>query len=104
MDNPVTEVLAWGATMAHQDKTTGEGMAMALLQFAGDQLAIIESAWIEKGSMQLWHEFVGSGGCIATDSSWVPVRGYVEYPVGCMVEKSDNDTVWVCPVPEQTRA
>lgn len=103
-DNRVTEVLAWGATMAHKDKTTGEDMAVALLQFAGGQLAIVESAWIEKGGMQLRHEFVGSGGRITTDSSRAPVWGYVEHPVGYMVEKAENDTGWVYPVPEETRA
>ena len=43
-DNKVTEVLAWGATMVHQDKTTGEDTAVALLKFAGGQMATIESS------------------------------------------------------------
>ena len=47
-DNKVTEVLAWGATMVHGDKTTGEDTAVALLKFAGGQMATIESSWIEK--------------------------------------------------------
>lgn len=102
--NPVTEVLAWGATMVHGDKTTGEDTAVALLKFSAGQLAIIESAWIEKGGMQLRHEFVGTAGRIVTDSSVGPVWGYVENPVGYMVEKADNETGWVYPVPEETRA
>lgn len=103
-DNPVTEVFAWGATMVHTDKTTGEDTAVALLKFAGGQLAIIESAWTEKGGMQLRHEFVGTGGRLVTDTSVTPVWGFLSNPTGYLVEKADADTGWVYPVPEETRA
>ena len=88
-DNKVTEVLAWGATMAHKDKTTGEDAAVALMKFAGGQMATIESSWIERGGMQLRHEFVGSAGRLVTDSSVGPVWGFIENPVGYTVEKAD---------------
>ncbi len=103
-DNPVIEVMAWGSTMVHGDKTTGEDAAIALLKFAGGELATIESSWIEKGGMQLRHELVGSEGRIVTDSSVGPVWGFVGKPVGYTVEKADAETGWVYPVPEETRA
>jgi predicted dehydrogenase len=103
-DNPVVEVMAWGATLVHGDKTTGEDTAVAWLRFAGGQLATIESSWIEKGGMSLRHEFIGSGGRIVTDTSQTPVYGFITSPVGYLVEKSDADTGWVYPVPEETRA
>ncbi len=103
-DNPIVEVFAWGATLAHADKTTGEDTAVALLKFAGGQLATIESSWIEKGGMQLRHELVGSNGRIVTDTSVSPVWGFIERPVGYLVEKADADTGWVYPVPEEARA
>lgn len=103
-DNPVVEVMAWGATLVHGDKTTGEDSAVALLQFEGGQLATIESSWIERGGMALRHEFVGSGGRIITDTSQTPVWGFIEKPIGYLVEKADADTGWVYPVPEETRA
>ncbi|HEV2515739.1 MAG TPA: Gfo/Idh/MocA family oxidoreductase [Devosia sp.] len=103
-DNKVTEVMAWGSTMAHKDKTTGEDAAIALLKFEGGQLATIESSWIERGGMQLRHELVGSAGRIVTDSSVGPVWGFIENPVGYTVEKADAETGWVYPVPEETRA
>ena len=96
--------MAWGATLVHGDKTTGEDTAIALLKFAGGQLATIESSWIEKGGMQLRHEFVGSAGRLVTDTSVGPVWGFIEKPVGYLVEKSDAETGWVYPVPEETRA
>jgi predicted dehydrogenase len=103
-DNPVTEVFAWGSTMVHSDKTTGEDTAVALLKFAGGQLAQIESSWIEKGGMQLRHELVGTAGRIVTDTSQTPVWGFIENPAGYLVEKADADTGWVYPVPEEARA
>jgi predicted dehydrogenase len=103
-DNPVTEVFSWGATLVHSDKTTGEDSAIALLKFAGGQMATIESSWIEKGGMQLRHEFVGSAGRIVTDTSSTPVWGFIEKPAGYLVEKADADTGWVYPVPEEARA
>ncbi len=103
-DNKVTEVMAWGATMAHKDKTTGEDASVALLKFAGGQMATIESSWIERGGMQLRHEFVGSTGRIVTDSSVGPVWGFVGNSVGYTVEKANSETGWVYPVPEETRA
>ncbi|MET0813332.1 MAG: Gfo/Idh/MocA family oxidoreductase [Microbacterium sp.] len=103
-DNLVTEVFAWGATMVHSDKTTGEDNAVALVKFAGGQLATIESSWVEKGGMQLRHELVGTAGRLVTDTSVTPVWGFIEKPVGYLVEKSDAETGWVYPVPEETRA
>jgi predicted dehydrogenase len=103
-ENPVTEVFAWGATMVHRDKTSGEDTAVALLKFAGGQLATIESSWIEKGGMALRHEFVGTAGRIVTDTSNTPVWGFIENPAGYLVEKADAETGWVYPVPEEARA
>jgi predicted dehydrogenase len=103
-DNRVTEVFAWGATLAHGDKTTGEDSAVALLKFERGQLATVESSWIEKGGMQLRHEFVGTAGRLVTDTSATPVWGFIEKPAGYLVEKADAETGWVFPVPEEARA
>jgi predicted dehydrogenase len=103
-DNRITEVFAWGATMAHADKTTGEDSAIALLKFERGQLATVESSWIEKGGMQLRHELVGTAGRLVTDTSATPVWGFIQNPAGYLVEKADAETGWVFPVPEEARA
>lgn len=103
-DNPIVEVFAWGATLVHGDRTNGEDTAVALLQFAGGQLATVEASWAEKGGMQLRHELVGTHGRLVTDSSSTPVWGFIENPAGYLVEKADHDTGWVYPVPEESRA
>lgn len=102
--NRVVDVFAWGATLVHGDKTTGEDSAVALLRFAGGELAIVESSWIEKGGMQLRHEITGSAGRLVTDTAVTPVWGFITEPVGYLVEKADAATGWVYPVPEETRA
>jgi predicted dehydrogenase len=103
-DNPITQAFAWGATLVHGDRTTGEDSAVALLRFAGGQLATVESSWVEKGGMQLRHEFVGTAGRLVTDTASTPVWGFIENPAGYLVEKADAQTGWVFPVPEETRA
>ncbi|HEX9353096.1 MAG TPA: Gfo/Idh/MocA family oxidoreductase [Streptosporangiaceae bacterium] len=103
-DNRIVEAFAWGATLAHADKTAGEDSAVALLKFAGGQLAIVESSWVEKGGMQLRHEFVGTAGRLVTDTAATPVWGFIENPAGYLVEKADAQTGWVFPVPEEARA
>jgi predicted dehydrogenase len=103
-DNPISQVFAWGATLVHGARTVGEDSAVALLRFAGGQLATVESSWIEKGGMQLRHEFIGSAGRLVTDTSSTPVWGFIEKPAGYLVEKADAETGWVFPVPEEPRA
>lgn len=103
-DNAITEVFAWGATLVHADKTTGEDSAVALLKFEQGQLATVESSWVEKGGMQLRHEFVGTGGRLVTDTASTPVWGFISQPAGYLVEKADAETGWVFPVPEEARA
>ncbi|HEU4849828.1 MAG TPA: Gfo/Idh/MocA family oxidoreductase [Terrimesophilobacter sp.] len=103
-DNPIREVFAWGTTLVHADKTTGEDTAVAILKFEGGQYATIECSWIEKGGMQLRHEVVSTEGRFVTDTMSTPVWGFVENPGGYLVEKADSETGWVFPVPEEARA
>lgn len=103
-DNPIREVFAWGSTLAHSDKTTGEDSAVAILKFEGGQYATIECSWIEKGGMQLRHEVVASEGRFVTDTMSTSVWGFIENPGGYLVEKADQDTGWVFPVPEEARS
>lgn len=103
-DNPVTDVFAWGSTLLHGDKTTGEDTAVALLRFAGGEYATLETSWIEKGGMQLRHEITASEGRFVTDTMSTSVWGFVENPGGYLVEKADRETGWVFPVPEEARS
>lgn len=99
-DRP-TEAFAWGATMAHGDKTTAEDNAVALVKFAGGGMAISEASWTTKGGMEIRKEITGTDGRLITDSAETPVWGFIGNPVDYIVEKADADTGWVYPLPEE---
>ena len=102
-DVPVTEVFAWGATMTHGDKTTGEDNAVALVKFANGGISITEASWSAKGGMELRNEVVGTEGRLITDSTATSVWGFISKPAGYLMEKADADTGWVYPIPDEAR-
>jgi predicted dehydrogenase len=81
-DVPMTEAFAWGATLSHADKTTGEDNAVALIKFANGGISITESSWSMKGGMELRNEITGTGGRLITDSTATPVHGFITNPAG----------------------
>jgi predicted dehydrogenase len=100
-DVEVTEAFAWGATMSHADKTTGEDNAIALVKFANGGISITEASWSAQGGMELRNEVVGTGGRIITDSTATPVWGFISQPAGYLMEKADAETGWVYPIPDE---
>jgi predicted dehydrogenase len=102
-DVPVTEVFAWGATVSHADKTTGEDNAIALVKFANGGISITEASWSAKGGMELRNEVVGQGGRLITDSTATPVWGFITGSAGYLMEKADTETGWVYPIPDEAR-
>jgi predicted dehydrogenase len=103
-DVPMTEAFAWGATLSHADKTTGEDNAVALIKFANGGISITESSWSMKGGMELRNEITGTGGRLVTDSMSTPVHGFITNPAGYLMEKADADVGWVYPIPDEARA
>ncbi len=102
-DVPVTEAFAWGATMTHADKTTGEDNAVAMIKFANGGISISEASWSAKGGMELRNEIVGSEGRLITDSTATSVWGFIGKPAGYLMEKADAETGFVYPIPDEAR-
>ena len=102
-DVAVTEAFAWGATLTHGDKTTGEDNAVAMLKFANGGISITEASWSAKGGMELRNEIVGSEGRLITDSTATSVWGFISRPAGYLMEKADADTGFVYPIPDEAR-
>jgi predicted dehydrogenase len=102
-DVPMTEAFAWGATLSHQDKTTGEDNAVALIKFANGGISVTEASWSMKGGMELRNEITGTDGRLVTDSTATPVHGFISNPAGYLMEKADADTGWVYPIPDEAR-
>jgi predicted dehydrogenase len=103
-DVPMTEAFAWGATLSHQDKTTGEDNAVALIKFANGGISVTEASWSMKGGMELRNEITGTDGRLVTDSLATPVHGFITNPAGYLMEKADAETGWVYPIPEEAHA
>ena len=99
----MTEVCAWGATLTHGDKTTGEDNAIALLKFANGGISITEASWSMKGGMELRNEITGTDGRLITDTTSTPINGFISNPAGYLMEKADAETGWVFPIPDEAR-
>lgn len=99
----MTEVFAWGATVTHGDKTTGEDNAIALVKFGERGMSVTEASWSMKGGMELRNEVTGTDGRLVTDTTSTPIYGFISKPAGYLMEKADADTGFVFPIPDEAR-
>ncbi len=102
-DVSIAEVFAWGATLGHADKTTGEDNAIAILRFEDGRTATIEASWTAKGGIEVRNEVYCERGRIVHDLGSTPIRAFLEESVGYLAEKTDAETGWVYPVADEPR-
>jgi predicted dehydrogenase len=102
-DAPVAEVFAWGATLVHGERTTGEDNAMMIMRLADGRAATIDVSWSSKGGLEGRFEAYGDAGRLITDISVGSLKAFVERPSGYVVEKADAETGWIFPVPDEVR-
>ena len=102
-ENRIQDVFAWGATLVHQDKTTGEDNAVLLLRLDDGRTSLTEAAWTAKGGMELRNEIYGTMGRIVTDTTSTRIKAFVQEPAGYVMEKADADIGWVFPIPDEAR-
>lgn len=101
-DDKVVEVMAWGATLVHNEKTRGEDNALLVLKFAGGGIGHCELSWTTKGGLDLRNEVHGSEGSIFTDvTRGTPIASFTPRPSGYVVEKADIGFGWTRPLPEE---
>ena len=100
---PIKDVFAWGATMVHKDKTTGEDNAVLLLRLDDGRTSLTEASWTARGGMELRNEIYGTKGRIVTDTSSTRIRAFIEESAGYLMEKADAQTGWVFPIPDEAR-
>lgn len=104
-DDPITEVMAWGARLVHQDKTAGEDNALLILKFASGGIGHCELSWTTKGGLDLRNEVHGSDGSIFTDvTRGTPIAAFTTQSAGYVVEKAEIDFGWTKPLPEEAFA
>jgi predicted dehydrogenase len=99
----IKDVFAWGATMVHHDRTTGEDNAVLLLRLEDGRTSLTEASWTAKGGMELRNEVYGTMGRIVTDTSSTRIRAFIQKPAGYLMEKADMDVGWVFPIPDEAR-
>jgi predicted dehydrogenase len=104
-NDPVVEVMAWGATLVHRQKTRGEDNALLVLRFASGGIAHCELSWTTLGGLDLRNEIHGSEGSLFTDvTRQTPLRSFTRKSAGYVVEKADLDYGWTRPLPEEAFA
>ena len=101
-DAAVRDVFAWGATLVHRDRTTGEDNAIIVVRFEDGRAATMDVSWSSKGGLEGRFEVYGEAGRIIQDMTSTPLRAFIERPAGYIGEKADADTGWVFPVPDET--
>jgi len=101
-DDPVVEVMAWGATLVHQKKTEGEDNALLVLRFSSGGIAHCELSWTTLGGLDLRNEVHGTAGSLFTDvTRQTPLSSFTTKPASYVVEKADLDVGWLKPLPEE---
>jgi predicted dehydrogenase len=95
---------AWGATLVHGERTTGEDNAIMVVRFADGRAATMDVSWTTKGGLEGRFEAFGDAGRITHDLTSTPLRAFLGRSAGYIAEKTDADTGWVFPVPDETHA
>lgn len=104
-DDPIVEVMAWGARLVHHKKTEGEDNALLVLKFEGGGIGHCELSWTTKGGLDLRNEVHGSEGSIFTDvTRGTPITSFSTKSAGYVVEKAEIDFGWTRPLPEEAFA
>lgn len=102
-DVRVRDVFAWGATLVHGARTTGEDNAVMLVRFEDDRVATMDVSWSSRGGLEGRFEVYGDAGRMVQDLGSTALRAFVERPAGYIGEKADAETGWIFPVPDEVR-
>ncbi len=104
-EDPIVEVMAWGATLVHRRKTRGEDNAILVLRFSSGGIAHCELSWTTQGGLDLRNEVHGTDGSLFTDvTRQTPLISFTPRSVGYVIEKADLDFGWTRPLPEEAFA
>ena len=104
-EQKIVEVMAWGARLVHQKKTSGEDNALLVLKFEGGGIGHCELSWTTRGGLDLRNEIHGTDGSIFTDvTRGTPLSAFTTGSAGYVVEKADLDFGWTRALPEEAFA
>jgi len=94
----VVEVMAWGDTLFHKERTDVEDNAILLMRFEGGAVGQAELSWTARGGLDLRNEIYGTEGAIFTDvTRETPIKVFSRPGGGYIVEKAESETGWLFP-------
>jgi len=99
----IRDVFAWGDTLVHGAKTSGEDNAVMIVRFADGRAATCDVSWTTKGGLEGRFELNGDAGRLVEDMGTGSLKAFLERPAGYLGEKADAETGWVFPVPDEVR-
>lgn len=102
-DLAAIEVFAWGATLVHGARTTGEDNAVMVIRFEDGRAATCDVSWTSRGGLEGRFEVYGEAGRMIHDMGTGAIRAFIERPAGYLGEKADAETGWVFPVADEVR-
>ena len=102
-DLAARDAFAWGDTLVHGAKTTGEDNAIMVVRFEDGRAATCDVSWSSKGGLEGRFEVYGDAGRMVEDLAVGSLKAFIERPAGYLVEKADAETGWVFPVPDEVR-
>ncbi len=102
-DLAAREVFAWGDTLVHGAKTSGEDNAVMVIRFEDGRAATCDVSWSSRGGLEGRFEVYGDAGRMVHDMGTGSIRAFIERPAGYIGEKADAETGWVFPIPDEVR-
>lgn len=100
-DTPV-EVMMWGDTLVHRDKTTGEDNCLIMVKFKHGQVGQAENSWSTRAGLDLRTEMHGTMGALFMDNTReTGIKVFSARGVDYAVEKGESTTGWMFPVPDE---
>ena len=69
---------AWGATLVHRDRTTGEDNAVMIVRFEDGRAATMDVSWSSKGGLEGRFEARGDRRPVISDMTSTPLRAFIE--------------------------
>ncbi len=102
-DVAAREVFAWGDTLVHGARTSGEDNAVMVIRFEDGRAATCDVSWSSRGGLEGRFEVYGDAGRMVHDMGTGSIRAFIERPAGYIGEKADAETGWVFPIPDEVR-
>lgn len=101
-DRKIQEVMAWGDTLVHTDKTEGEDNALVMLKFEEGGIAHLENSWSSAGGLDLRNEIYGTEGSTFTNvTRSTPIKAFAGGEAEYVIEKAETEEGWIFPLPEE---